>query len=181
MTAGDGAVAECRVPFPPLRAGSATDPYGGLVAHALAADRRVGVLLVRLGGHAAGVFAGDRPARLQGRLPAGARPQRRRRAVTAALRPPPGRARSGSRWPPPPTPRPRSLVPAVATLDAVVLGGDRRALDPVLADPRLAPLLPLVVGPRLDVPDPRRKVLEQAPRQFRAVRVRVAEPTQPAL
>ena len=48
VTGGAGAVAECGVPSPPLAADPA-DPYGGLVAHALA-DRRVGVLLVRLGG-----------------------------------------------------------------------------------------------------------------------------------
>ena len=48
------------------------------------------------------------------------------------------------------------LVPVAATLDAVVLGGDRRSVDTVLADVRLAPLRPLVVPPLLDVPDPRK-------------------------
>ncbi|MGB8650118.1 MAG: Vms1/Ankzf1 family peptidyl-tRNA hydrolase, partial [Mycobacteriales bacterium] len=51
LTAADGAVATVEVPFPPLT--------GDLVAHALR-ERTVGVLLVRLGGHAAGVFAGPR-------------------------------------------------------------------------------------------------------------------------
>ena len=49
LRAEDGAVAVAEVPFPPLT--------GDLVAHA-AQDRRVGVLLVRLGGYAAGVFEG---------------------------------------------------------------------------------------------------------------------------
>jgi len=55
LTAADGTVAQLVVPFPPLR-GSLP---GDLVTHALAA-RRVGVLLVRLGGYAAGVFDGGR-------------------------------------------------------------------------------------------------------------------------
>jgi peptide subunit release factor 1 (eRF1) len=65
------------------------------------------------------------------------------------------------------------LLPAVSTLDAVVLGGDRRAADEVLTDGRLAPLLPLVVAARLDVPDPRLKVLQATPDLFRAVRIRL--------
>ena len=51
LTAQDGAVAEVVVPFPPLE--------GGLVEHVMR-DRRVGVLLVRLGGCAVGVFDGAR-------------------------------------------------------------------------------------------------------------------------
>src|SRR5215472_9257972 len=65
----DGAVAECHVPFPPLRGVPGGRPPGAgeltgvadtaelICAHALAA-RTVGVLLVRLGGYAAGVFTG---------------------------------------------------------------------------------------------------------------------------
>ena len=57
--AAEGGSAECHVPFPPLAArlrGTGAD----LAAHA-GADRTVGVLLVRLGGYAAGVFAGSAP------------------------------------------------------------------------------------------------------------------------
>ena len=57
----------------------------------------------------------------------------------------------------------RVLVPAVGRLDAVVLGGDRRALDEVLADERLAPLRPLVADRVIDVPDPRLAVLRDTP------------------
>jgi hypothetical protein len=173
VTGADGAVAECQVPFPPLVADPA-DPYGGLVAHALA-ERRVGVLLVRLGGHAAGVFAGDRLVAskvgsrpVHGRSAAGGQSQqrfarRREGQVRVALAAAADVAAA-------------VLVPAVSTLDAVVLGGDRRAVDPVLADRRLAPLRPLVVPARIDVPDPRLTVLQGAPALFRAVRIRVTDP-----
>jgi hypothetical protein len=61
-------------------------------------------------------------------------------------------------------------------LDAVVTGGDRAAVDRVLADNRLASLRPLVIRRVLDVPDPRLRVLQGTPRLFRAVRVRVVDP-----
>src|SRR5487761_1651543 len=53
FTAADGAMAECHVPFPPLRALAAEAPAvaRAIAAHATA-DRTVGVLLVRLGGYA---------------------------------------------------------------------------------------------------------------------------------
>ena len=66
----------------------------------------------------------------------------------------------------------RVLVPAAGRLDAVVLGGDRRALDEVLADARLAPLRPLVADRVLDVPDPRLAVLRETPQRFQATIVR---------
>jgi hypothetical protein len=173
FTAADGAVAECQVPFPPLP----VDPDavdGGLAAHA-ATDRRVGVLLVRMGGYAAGVFTGSRlvaskvgARQVHGRSAAGGWSQqrfarRREGQVRAALSAAADIAVA-------------TLVPAAAGLDAVVLGGDRRAVDAVLADPRLSVLRPLVVEARLDVPDPRLRVLAQTPRQYRAIRIRVVEP-----
>jgi hypothetical protein len=172
VTAADRAVAECRVPFPPLAA--APDlPYGGLVDHAVR-ERRVGVLLARLGGHAAGVFEGSRLVRskvgsrqVHGRSAAGGWSQqrfarRREGQVKVALSAAADVAAA-------------VLVPEADGLDAVVLGGDRRALESVLADVRLQPLVPLVAEPRLDVPDPRLKVLQGTPSLFRAVRIRVAE------
>src|SRR5450432_4114956 len=59
--AADGAVAQCQVPFPPLTASVTGGPgqrlavqaAGQIAGHALA-DRTVAVLLVRLGGYAAG-------------------------------------------------------------------------------------------------------------------------------
>ena len=167
LVAADGAVAEIEVPFPPLTGDD-------LVAHALA-ERRVGVLLVRLGGHAAGVFAGDTlesskvdRRQVHGRSAAGGWSQqrfarRREGQVTVALREAADVAA-------------RILLPAVARLDAVVVGGERTAVDAVLSDARLAPLRPLVTGRLLEVPDPRQAVLESTPPLFRAVWIRVVDP-----
>jgi hypothetical protein len=68
------------------------------------------------------------------------------------------------------------LVPVAPTLDAVVVGGERTAVDAVLADRRLAALRPLVTGRLLDGPDPRQRVLEASYEQLRAVWIRVADP-----
>jgi Actinobacteria/chloroflexi VLRF1 release factor len=173
VRASDGAVAEVHVPFPPLpeQPGS---PYGGIVPHALR-DRRVGVLLVRLGGHAAGVFEGSTlrtskvgSRQVHGRSAAGGWSQqrfarRREGQVRVAL----GAAADVAA---------RVLLPEVGRLEGLVTGGDRRALDTVLEDPRLAALRPLVTGVRLDVPDPRLKVLQATPAHFRAVQVHVVDP-----
>jgi Actinobacteria/chloroflexi VLRF1 release factor len=172
LSAADGAVAECRVPFPPLPVDPAA-PYGGLVRHA-AAERTVGVLLVRLGGYAAGVFAGTRLVRskvgsrqVHGRSAAGGRSQhrfarRREGQARVALAAAADTAAA-------------VLATGAAGLDAVVAGGDRRAVDAVFADPRLAALRPLLVEPWLDVPDPRLRVLEGTPERFRAVRIHVID------
>lgn len=170
--AADGATAECEVPFPPA-AVDPPDPATGLVAHALA-HRRVGVLLVRLGGYAAGIFSGTElvsskvGSRLvHGRNAAGGQSQqrfarRREGQVRVAL----AEAAEVAA---------RILVPARG-LDAVVTGGDRRAVAAVMADPRLSGLRPLLVPRLLDVPDPRLQVLLATPAQFRAVRIRVTDP-----
>jgi hypothetical protein len=172
VTATDGAVAVCRLPFPPLPVDSSA-PYGGLLAHVVA-DRRVGVLLVRRGGYAAGVFDGARlvtskvgTRHVQGRSAAGGWSQQRfarrregqaRVALSAAA-----------------DAVVATLLPAVGSLDAVVAGGDRGSCDRVLTDPRLAPLRPLLVEDRIDVPDPRLRVLVATPAAFRAVRVQVID------
>jgi hypothetical protein len=173
VRAADGALATCEVPLAPLAVDPAA-PWGGLVAHALE-ERTVGVLLVRLGGFAAGVFEGSRlvasrvGARpVHGRAAAGGWSQqrfarRREGQARIALEAAAGAAAT-------------VLLPAVAGLGRVVTGGDRRALEGVLADPRLAPLRPLLSPRVLDVPDPRRRVLEDTPRLFRAVAIRVVEP-----
>jgi hypothetical protein len=171
--AADGAVAVCAVPLPPL-AVDPEAPWGGLVAHVLA-ERAVGVLLVRLGGFAAGVFEGPRLVAsrvgsrpVHGRAAAGGWSQQRfaRRREGQARTALEAAADAAA----------AVILPAAAGLRAVVTGGDRRALDGVLADSRLAPLRPLLSPRVLDVPDPRRRVLEDAPRRFRAVAIRVVEP-----
>ena len=173
VTAADGAVAECHVPFPPLTVEPAA-PYGGLPGHALR-DRRVGVLLVRKGGYAAGVFDGRAlqsskvgTRRVQGRSAAGGQSQQRfaRRRQGQARVANEAAADTAA----------RVLLPVASTLEALVLGGSRAAVGEVLEDPRLKGLQALAVEPFLDVPDPRLRVLTETPKSFRAVRIRVVEP-----
>lgn len=177
LTAADGARAEVEVPFPPCPAASCQDLGGpelagvlaALVEHALQ-PRVVGVLLVRRGGYAAGVFEGPRLAaskvgsrHVQGRTAAGGWSQqrfaRRREGQTSVAL---GAAADTA-----------ARVLLDRRLDAVVVGGDRASVDEVLADRRLAPLRDLVTGRLLDVPDPRLKVLQDA--RFRDVTIRVVD------
>lgn len=173
VTAADGAVARLEVPFPPLRPrDGAAD--AGLADH-VRRPRRVGVILVRLGGHAAGVVEGGRlvtgkvgSRQVHGRSAAGGWSQqrfarRREGQVRVALAAAADVAAA-------------VLLPQAGSLDAVVLGGDRRSLDIVLADPRLAGLRPLVTSRVLDVPDPRRAVLDATPARLQAVPVLVVDP-----
>ncbi len=161
-TAADGSVATVEVPFPPLSE--------GLVEHALR-ERTVGVLLVRLGGHAAGVFTGSRlvaskvgSRNVQGRTAAGGWSQQRfaRRREGQAVVAYAAAATDAAK------------VLLDRTVDALVVGGDQKAVDAVLADRRLAHLKPLVTGRLLAVPDPRLKVLQEVP--FRDLWIKVQEP-----
>lgn len=187
--AADGAVAECHVPFPPLgdgapaggrsaqaTAGTCAD-YGARIAAHACADRTIGVFLVRLGGYAAGIFTGPGPglaaskvgSRLvHGRSAAGGTSQhrfarRREKQAAEAL----GAAAD-------------TVVavfgPYAGRIDAVVLGGDRRAMAQLRDDPRLAPYFGLAIERFLTVPDPRLTVLRGTPRLFRAIRIRLLGP-----
>ena len=182
FTAPDGAVADCHPPFPPVRELAVPLPAYPDVAAAIAAHaqqpRTVGVLLVRLGGYAAGVFTGS-PPRLadaktgsrpvHGRSAAGGRSQhrfarRREKQANEALQAAANTAVDVfGRW----------------RLDAVVLGGDKRAIAELREDPRLAPYLKIAMDRFLTVPDPRRRVLEDSPRLFLAVKIRLTEPAPP--
>jgi VLRF1 release factor-like protein len=166
-----------------------------VVAEALAAHARrprtVGVLLVRLGGYAAGVFTGYPPVLgdakvgsrpVHGRSAAGGWSQhrfarRREKQANEALSAAAdaavmifgggtstGKGGAGGR------PRPRAT-----RLDAVVLGGDRRAVADLRDDPRLAPYFGLATERFLTVPDPKRAVLLEAAKQFTAVRIWLTE------
>jgi hypothetical protein len=206
--------------LPPGLAGPAE--IAAMIAAHAQAPRAVGVLLVRLGGYAAGVFTGYPPvladakvgSRLvHGRSAAGGWSQQRfarRRekqasealdaaagtaaavfgrwasgitATSAPARYPAARsaARGGAS-------RTRSESSMTATgagaaasrgprLDAVVLGGDKRAVAELRDDPRLAPYLALATGRFLTVPDPKRVVLEGTPKLFTAVKIRLTEPS----
>src|SRR6516225_3268602 len=178
FTAADGAAAECHPPFPPLRwAGLPDDPAAAaeaIVAHAVA-DRAVGVLLVRLGGYAVGVFTGSPPRLVSsktgsrpvhGRSAAGGWSQhrfarRRENQAAAAL---------------------RAAADAAAELfgpcrmDALVLGGDKRSVAGLRGDTRLASYLGLATDRFLTVPDPRLAVLKETPRSYLAIRIRLTEP-----
>jgi hypothetical protein len=170
--AGDGSTFAARLPFDTSYDGPAE--VGAFVA-AASPPGEWGVLLVRKGGFAVARLAGERlveskvgQRHVQGRTKAGGQSQqrfarRREGQVRVAL----GAAADNVV---------RILVPEAARLDAVVLGGDRTAVDEVLTDRRLEPLLPLVTGRLLDVPDPRRTVLEGTPDLFRAVRIRLLDP-----
>ena len=177
FAAADGAQARCLAPFPPLRAIDDGDPrsLAGLLAEHATAERTVGVLLVRLGGYAAGVFTGTEPvlaaskvgSRLvHGRSAAGGTSQRRfaRRRENQAHQALAAAADTAA------------AVFAPYRLDAVVLGGDRRSVAGLRADPRLAGYFELAVDAFLTVPDPRLTVLRDTPRLFRAIRITLSEP-----
>ena len=163
VTGADGDRASVHVPFPPLE----DLTMRGLLAHVKRAHR-VGVLLVRRGGYAAGIFEGARlvsskvgSSYVQGTTKAGGWSQQRyarRRANQADA----AFAEAAD------------VVVRIfggQQLDALVLGGDRPAVKAVLADARLAALNDLVTGPWLTVKDPKLRVLEAMPEQFLAVRI----------
>jgi Actinobacteria/chloroflexi VLRF1 release factor len=201
FTAADGATAECHPPFPPVlfrtppaavdvpaadeMRGVAEVPgvaevraaAEGLAAHATA-DRTVAVLLVRLGGYAVGVFAGSPPrlvtsktgSRLvHGRSAAGGWSQHRfarrreNQAATALRAAADAAAEVFAQYGP-------------DALDAVVLGGDKRAAAGLRGDPRLIPYLDRATMRFLTVPDPRLALLRDIPRAFLAIRIRLTEP-----
>ncbi|MCW2539284.1 MAG: hypothetical protein JWN95_1009 [Frankiales bacterium] len=170
VTAADGSRAWIDIPFPPL----VVDGDRLLTSLALHAkrDRRIGVLLVRRGGYAAGVFDGATlvsskvgSSYVQGTTKAGGWSQQR----YARRRSNQSRAAFAEAA----DVAARILLPAGPDLDALFCGGDRTACREVLADVRLTPLAPLVSERVLDVPDPRLKVLQATPEQFRSVSIAV--------
>jgi hypothetical protein len=165
LEGADGATAECH-----LVAGWAGDP-DELVA-AACTPRRIGLLLVRRGGFAVGIAEGERlvsskvDARyVQGRTAAGGWSQQRfaRRRDN----------QTRQAWQSAADAAARILLPEAETIVVLVGGGDRRAVDAVLTDPRLRPLAGRRADRFLDVPEPRLAVLEQAVSRARAVQIRV--------
>jgi hypothetical protein len=147
---------------------------GEIAAHAVA-DRTVGVLLVRLGGYAAGVFAGSPPRLVSSKT--GSRPVHGRSAAGGWSQHRFARRRENQA-----TTALRAAADAAAgifgphRLDALVLGGDKRSVAGLRGDTRLAPYLGLVTDRFLTVPDPRLAVLKETPRSFLAIRIRLTEP-----
>ncbi|MFG1950762.1 acVLRF1 family peptidyl-tRNA hydrolase [Micromonospora sp. NPDC048830] len=174
LAAPDGATAELHTP-PGVPAAA---DLAGFVA-AVDAPRRLGLLLARKGAVAVGIAVGDElevskvdTRYVQGRTAAGGWSQqrfarRRDNQAKAAL----GDAVELAA---------RLLLPAAATLDALVCGGDRRAVDTVLAERRLAPLAARRHERLLDVPEPRHAVLVGAVAAARAVHVLVRDPERDA-
>ncbi|MGK5518839.1 acVLRF1 family peptidyl-tRNA hydrolase [Micromonospora sp. URMC 107] len=170
LAAPDGATAELHTP----PGAPAAPDVPGFVA-AATTPRRLGLLLARKGAVAVGVAAGEElvvskvdTRYVQGRTAAGGWSQqrfarRRDNQAKAAL----GDAAELAV---------RLLLPEAPSLGALVCGGDRRAVDTVLADRRLAPLAALRAERLLDVPEPRHAVLVGAIAAARAVRILVRDP-----
>ena len=174
FNAADGAAAECHPPFPPLRWTGEGDPAEAIAAHAVA-DRTVGVLLVRLGGYAVGVFAGSPPRLVSSKT--GSRPVHGRSAAGGWSQHRFARRRENQA-----ATALRAAAAAAAAIfgpcrmDALVLGGDKRSIAGLRSDTRLASYLGLATDRFLTVPDPRLAVLKETPRSYLAIRIRLTEP-----
>lgn len=178
VDAGDGWVAAVPVPFGPLpvdTAGREGLDVGDLVAH-LWRSRTLGLVLVRLGGYSVGVTrdgavlvstTGSR--QVHRRNSAGGWSQRR----FARRREDQARVALGA------AADATAAVLLGRDLDGVVLGGDRSALQVLAADPRLTALLARAEARVLDVPEPRRAVLDEAARRARTVEVSLHPPPRP--
>ncbi|GAA4716958.1 acVLRF1 family peptidyl-tRNA hydrolase [Nocardioides conyzicola] len=163
-TAEDGSTFAAHPPFAAAYAG---EPEATAFAAATTLPEDWGVLLVRKGGFAIARLTGERTVdsktgqrHVQGRTKAGGQSQQRfaRRRDNQARQAYEAAAEHAARI-------------LAGLTGPLVTGGDRPAVDEVLADPRLRALT--VVEPWLAVPDPRRGVLEQAVRDAAAVRVAV--------
>jgi hypothetical protein len=170
LTAADGASADLHAP-PGMPAAADLRSF----LSEASAPRRLGLLLARKGAVAVGVFEGadlvvskiDRHY-VQGRTAAGGWSQQRfarRRDNQAKAAASDGADIVG-----------RLLLPEVRALKAVVTGGDRSAVDAILAERSLAPVAALRAERLLDVPEPRHAVLLDAINQARSVLVLVRDP-----
>jgi VLRF1 release factor-like protein len=166
LTAADGTVAECHAP-PGV-------PVGGELVDRAAEPRRIGLLLARQGAVAVGIANGTTleaskvdTRYVQGRTAAGGWSQQRfaRRRVNQA------KAAAGEAA----DIVARLLLPETGRLAALVTGGDRRAVDAILADPRLGRVAALRSARFLTVGEPKHAVLEAAVAQARTVRIRVID------
>lgn len=177
VRAGDGALAVVPVAFEALPCSPGQYPglaVSDLIEHACL-PRRIGVALVRLGAHSVGIASAgavvtsstDRHL-VHGRNKAGGWSQQRfaRRRADQARRSLQAAADAVA----------RVVLPERDTLDGLVLGGDRKALAALAEEPRLKDLLASAESRVLDVPEPRRAVLDEAVRRAIAVEVQVHDP-----
>ncbi len=177
VRASDGAVASVTVPFAAL-----PGPHGefremavsSLVEH-VGRDRRLGLVLVRLGAHSVGIARGGKVESsstdrhlVHGRNKAGGWSQQRfaRRREGQSRRSRQAAADAVA----------RVLLPERGALDGLVLGGDRQALEEVGRDRRISDLMGGAEPRVLDVAEPRRAVLDEAARRAFAVEVEVHDP-----
>ncbi|MBB5152666.1 acVLRF1 family peptidyl-tRNA hydrolase [Saccharopolyspora phatthalungensis] len=180
VQAEDGSLAAVDVPFEPLPPPHGEQP--GLAVRALVEHvrrpRRIGLVLVRLGAHSVGIAYGGKVEQsatdrhlVHGRNKAGGWSQQRfaRRREGQSRRSLEAAADAVA----------RVLLPLRDQLDAVVLGGDKHALDSLRADNRLAELLAGAQPRVLAVPEPRRAVLDDAARRAVAVEIEVHDPDPP--
>lgn len=176
VQANDDAVALVHVPFEPLSSPCGECPglaVSSLVEHACR-PRRIGLALVRLGAHSVGISSAGKVVTsstdrhlVHGRNKAGGWSQQRfaRRREGQSRRALESAADAVA----------RVLLPERDGLDGLVLGGDRKALDTLAEDPRLRALFSSAESRVLDVPEPRRAVLDEAARRATAVEVQVHE------
>ncbi|HET6627557.1 MAG TPA: acVLRF1 family peptidyl-tRNA hydrolase [Nocardioidaceae bacterium] len=157
-SAADGSVAQASLPFGREYDGP---PDVAVFADAAARPGHWGILLVRKGGFAVATVDGTTivaskvgQRHVQGRTKAGGQSQQRfaRRRDNQARQAYEAAADHAHRL----------LVLESAPLEALVCGGDRPAVEAVLADARLGRPAAVRTGPWLAVPDPRRAVLVQA-------------------
>ncbi|WP_045317395.1 acVLRF1 family peptidyl-tRNA hydrolase [Lentzea aerocolonigenes] len=161
ITAADGATATFKT-----RGGTSVEE----VIENLTTPRRIGLVLVRLGGHSVGVANGGKVEvsatdrkQVHGRIRAGGWSQqrfarRREGQARVALQ-----AAADDVF--------RVLVPRLAQLDSVVLGGDWQALDVLRNDRRLRDVFSKAEERVLDVPEPRRAILDEAAERARCVEI----------
>lgn len=170
LTAPDGATAELCMP-------PGADPVTSVseLISVAREPRRLGLLLARKGAVAVGITDGEKLVTskvdthyVQGRTAAGGWSQQRfarRRDNQAKAAASDGAGIAG-----------RILLPEIRSLTALVTGGDRAAVDAILAAPPLAALAGLRTGRMLEVPEPRHAVLVAAVAAARAVPILIHEP-----
>lgn len=168
LTGADGGTAE----ITPAYAISAATPSDFIEAVQLIP--RTGVILIRRGGFAAAIVEGHSvlasdvgKRHVQGRTAAGGWSQqrfarRRDKQVHELIEAAVDYAA-------------RVIVPALP-VEFLATGGDRSLVDEALAHPRLRPLAALPRGPHLDVPDPRRDVIQSLPDRLSSARIDLIDP-----